>query len=54
MNSRQFATVAVLSQTVVFAGLVIAAFVGFGPAGVENSGAAPLVDQPVPPLAASV
>jgi hypothetical protein len=54
MNSRHFATIVVLSQTVVLAGLIITAFVGFGPAGIENSGAAPLADRPVPPLAASV
>ncbi len=46
MNPRRFARVAaVLCPTVVLAGWVIAWLAGFGSAGIENTGAAPIVDR---------
>jgi hypothetical protein len=46
MNSRRFATVAaVLCQTVILAAWVVAWVVGFGPAGIENTDAAPIADR---------
>jgi D-alanyl-D-alanine carboxypeptidase len=53
MNSRRFATLAaVLCQTLVLAGWVVAWLAGFGSAGVENSGAAQTVDRRASSLAA--
>jgi len=46
MNPRRFATVAVvLCPTVVLAGWVVAWLGGFGSAGIENTGTAPIVDR---------
>jgi hypothetical protein len=46
MNPRRFAIVAVvLCPTVVLAGWVVAWLGGFGSAGIENTGAAPIVDR---------
>src|SRR6266566_10074019 len=46
MNPRRFATVAVvLCPTVVLAGWVVAWLGGFGSAGIENTGPAPIVDR---------
>jgi hypothetical protein len=46
MNPRRFATAAaVLCQTVVIAGWVVAWLAGFGSAGIENTGAAPMVER---------
>ena len=46
MNPRRFATVAAaLCGTVVLAGWVVAWFVGFGSAGIENTGAVPIEDR---------
>jgi hypothetical protein len=53
MNPRQFANVAAaLCGTVVLAGWVVAWPVGFGSAGIENTGAAPIEDRRAPSLAA--
>jgi hypothetical protein len=51
MNPRRFASLAALA--VVLAGAV-AWLAGFGSAGIENSGAAPIVDRRVPSLTADV
>jgi hypothetical protein len=52
MNPRRFATaVAVLCQPVVLAAWVVAWHAGFGSAGIENTGAAPLGDRQAPSLA---
>ena len=53
MNPRRFANVAAaLCGTVVLAGWVVAWPVGFGSAGIENTGAAPIEDRRAPSLAA--
>src|SRR5260370_19751877 len=53
VNPRQFATVAAaLCGTVVLAGWVVAWPVGFGSAGIENTGAVPIEDRRAPSLAA--
>jgi hypothetical protein len=53
MNPRRFATVAAaLCGTLVLAGWVVAWRVGFGSAGIENTGAAPIEDRRAPSLAA--
>jgi hypothetical protein len=51
MNPRRFATV-VASLTAVLAGWAVVWLAGFGSAGVENSGAAKIVDRPPPSLTA--
>jgi hypothetical protein len=53
MNPRRFATVAAaLCGTVVLAGWVVAWLAGFGSAGIENTGAAPIEDRRAPSLTA--
>src|SRR5258706_13555429 len=53
MNPRQFATVAAaLCGTVVLAGWVVAWLVGFGSAGIENTGAVPIEEGRAPSLTA--
>jgi hypothetical protein len=53
MNQRRFAPVAAVScQTVVLAGWVVAWLAGFGSAGIENTGSAPIVDHPALSLTA--
>ena len=53
MNPRRFANVAAaLCGTVVLAGWVVAWPVGFGSAGIESTGAAPIEDRRAPSLAA--
>jgi hypothetical protein len=53
MNPRRFATVAAaLCGTVVLAGWIVASLAGFGPAGIENTGAVPIEDRRTPSLAA--
>jgi hypothetical protein len=55
MNPRRFATVAAaLCGTVVLAGWVVAWLVGFGSAGIENTGAVPIEDRRAPSLTADV
>ena len=51
MNPRRFAAVAA-ALTVVLAGWVVAWLAGFGSAGIENTGAAPIVESRPPSLAA--
>jgi hypothetical protein len=52
MNPRRFATVATaLCGTLVFAGWVVAWPAGFGSAGIEKAGAAPIEDRRAPSLA---
>jgi len=53
MNPRRFATVAAaLCGTVVLAGWVVAWLVGFGSAGIENTGAVPIEERRAPSLTA--
>jgi hypothetical protein len=53
MNPRRFPTVAApLCGTVVLAGWVVASLAGFGSAGIENTGAAPIEDRRAPSLTA--
>src|SRR6266436_6865319 len=55
MNPGRFATVAAaLCGTVVLAGWVVAWLVGFGSAGIENTGAVSIEDHPSPSLTAEV
>jgi hypothetical protein len=54
MNPRRFATVAAaLCGTVVLAGWVVAWLVGFGSAGIENTGAVPIEEHRAPSLTAN-
>jgi hypothetical protein len=55
MNPRRIAKVtAALSGTVVLAGWVVASLAGSGPAGIGNTGAAPIEDRRTPSLAADI
>ncbi len=51
MNPQRFAKAAT-ALTVVIAGCAVAWLAGFGSAGIDNNGAAPIMDRRAPPLAA--
>jgi hypothetical protein len=54
MNPQRLATVAALGGTVVLAGWLVAWLAGFGSAGIESTGAAPIEHRRTPSLAASL